>query len=55
MIVGGHVPEGVGFRVTGRAALEVGTPHHARLKQRFPWARAAVVVHVSGIEQVLGT
>ncbi len=55
MIVGGHVPEGVGFRLTGRATLEVGTPHHARVKQRFPWARAAVVVQVSGVEQVLGT
>ncbi len=55
MIVGGHLPEGVGFRLTGRGALEVGTPHHARVKQRFPWARAAVVVHVSGVEQVLGT
>ncbi len=55
MIIGGHVPEGVGFRLAGRATLEVGTAHHARLKQRFPWARAAVVVHVSGVEQVLGT
>jgi hypothetical protein len=55
MIVGGHVPRGVGFRLTGHAELEVGTPHHLRLKQRFPWARAAVVIHVSGVEQVLGT
>ncbi len=54
MIVGGHVPEGVGFRLTGRAELEVDTPHHARLKRRFPWARAAVVLRVNGVEQVLG-
>ncbi len=55
MIVGGHVPEGVGVRLTGRAVLEVGTPHHTRVKQRFPWARAAVVLRVTGVEQVLGT
>jgi hypothetical protein len=55
MIIGGHVPDGVGFRLTGRAELEVGTPHHARVRQRFPWSRAAVVLHVSGVEQVLGT
>lgn len=54
MIVGGHVPDGVGFRLTGRAELEVGTPHHVRIKQRFPWARAAVVLRVTGVEQVLG-
>jgi hypothetical protein len=54
MIIGGHLPEGVGFRLTGMADLEVGTPHHARLQQRFPWSRAAVVFHVRGVEQVLG-
>ena len=54
MIVGGHVPEGIGFRLTGRADLEVGTPNHERVKQRFPWSRAAVVLRVSSVEQVLG-
>ena len=54
MIIGGRVPDGVGFRLTGRAELEAGTPLHARLQQRFPWSRAAVVLHVSGVEQVLG-
>jgi hypothetical protein len=54
MLIGGHVPQGVGYRLTGRAELEVDTPHHVRLKQRFPWSRAAVVLHVSGVEQVLG-
>ena len=54
MIVGGHVPDGVGFRLAGRAELEVGTPNHVRVRQRFPWARAAVVLHVTGVEQVLG-
>lgn len=54
MIVGGHAPQGVGYRLTGRAEIEVGTPHHQRLKQRFPWSRAAVVLRVSGVEQVLG-
>lgn len=54
MIVGGHAPEGVGFRLRGRAELEIGTPRHLRLQKRFPWSRAAVVLHVSGVEQVLG-
>jgi hypothetical protein len=54
MIVGGHVPTAIGYRLTGRAELEVGTPNHQRLKQRFPWARAAVVFRVGAVEQVLG-
>ncbi len=54
MIVGGHLPEGVGFRLTGNASIESGTPNHVRVKHRFPWARAAVVFRVSGVEQVLG-
>lgn len=54
MIVGGHAPAGVGFRLSGRAELEVDGPRHARVRQRFPWARAAVVLHVTGVEQVLG-
>ncbi len=55
MIVGGHVPQGVGFRLTGRAELEIATPNHERVKRRFPWARAAVVLRVDSVEQVLGT
>ncbi len=54
MIVGGHVPDGIGFRLKGRAQLEAGTPNHERVKRRFPWARAAVVLRVESIEQVLG-
>lgn len=54
MIVGGHVPAGVGFRLTGHAGLEVGTSNHQRVRQRFPWARAAVVFRVGSVEQVLG-
>jgi hypothetical protein len=55
MIVGGHVPQGIGFRLIGRAALETGTPNHERVKRRFPWARAAVVLRVDSVEQVLGS
>jgi hypothetical protein len=54
MIVGGHAPQGIGFRLTGRAELEAGTPNHERVKRRFPWARAAVVLRVDSVEQVLG-
>ncbi len=54
MIVGGHLPRAIGFRLTGRAALETGTPNHERVRRRFPWARAAVVLRVDSVEQVLG-
>ena len=54
MILGGRIPDGVGFRLTGRAEIEVDTPRHARLRARFPWSRAAVVLHVASVEQVLG-
>lgn len=54
LIVGAKLPDAAGFRVTGLAELQVGTPDHARMKQRFPWCRAAVVLHVTGVEQVLG-
>ncbi len=54
MIVGGHVPDAVGFRITGHARLEAGTPHHALVQKRFPWCRAAVVLNVTAVEQVLG-
>lgn len=55
MIVGGKIPDGVGYRLTGHAELQTGTELHTRMKQRFPWCRAAVVLHVTAVEQVLGT
>ncbi len=54
MIVGAKQPSGVGFRLRGRAELESGGPVHARLRQEFPWCRAAVVLHVTAVEKVLG-
>jgi hypothetical protein len=55
LIVGARIPDGVGFRVRGTAEFQVDTPYHARMKARFPWCRAAVVLHVRSVEQVLGT
>ena len=54
MIVGAKQPTGTGFRLTGRAELETAGPVHARLRQEFPWCRAAVVLRVTGVEKVLG-
>lgn len=45
---------GTGFRLTGRAEFQSGTPVHEQLKERFPWCRAAVVVRIDRVEKVLG-
>ena len=44
----------LGYRLTGTAEVQVGTPLHDRLKARHSWCRAAVVVHVSNVERILG-
>ncbi len=54
MIIGAKQPSGIGFRLTGRAELVTGGPVHTKLKQDFPWCRAAVVLHVTAVEKVLG-
>lgn len=57
MVIGSksHVPgPGVGFRITGTATLQTDTPIHRRLKARFPWCRAAVVLTVTNVEKILG-
>lgn len=46
--------KGTGFRLTGRAEYQTGTPAHDRLKERFPWCRAAVVMRIDRVEKVLG-
>lgn len=54
MIVGAKQPRGIGFRISGRAELQVGTPAHESLLRDFPWCRAVVLLHVTGVERVLG-
>lgn len=46
--------KGMGFRMAGRAEFQVDTPVHQRLKERFPWCRAAAVVKFEEVEKVLG-
>jgi hypothetical protein len=46
--------KGTGYRLTGQAEFEVGTVIHNRLKERFPWCRAAVLLRIERIEKVLG-
>jgi hypothetical protein len=45
---------GTGYRLTGTARFESGTPAHERLKQDFPWCRAAVLLSLTGVEKILG-
>lgn len=58
MLIGSHLPEengkGVGFRLVGSLEFQSGTPLHEQLKQRFPWCRAAVVMHIVRVDKVLG-
>ena len=54
MILGAKSPKGIGFRMWGRAEFQVGTPVHDQLKASFPWCRAAVLLHVTQVEKVLG-
>ncbi len=54
MILGAKSPKGIGFRMSGRVEFQVGTPVHEQLKRTFPWCRAAVLLHVTRVEKVLG-
>lgn len=54
MILGARIPKGVGFRLSGQAEFQVGTPAHEQLKGAHPWCRAAVLLHVTQVEKVLG-
>lgn len=56
MIIGSkdETGKGTGFRLTGRAEFQTGTPLHERMKLRFPWCRTAVVLHIDRVEKVLG-
>ncbi|HWI60268.1 MAG TPA: pyridoxamine 5'-phosphate oxidase family protein, partial [Symbiobacteriaceae bacterium] len=46
--------KGTGFLLLGQAEFQSDTPVHERLKRRFPWCRAAVVMHINRAEKVLG-
>ena len=51
---GGPGGKALGFRLTGTAELRAGTGLHERLKEKHPWCRAAVVMHVAQVEKILG-
>lgn len=46
--------KGMGFRLTGRAEFQADTPVHEKLKERFPWCRAAVVLKLEKVEKIHG-
>ena len=56
MIIGSRddTGKGRGFRLTGRAEFQTGTALHERMKQRFPWCRTAMLLHIERVEKVLG-
>jgi len=51
--VQGLTYRGTGFLVTGTAKMETEGPDFDRIRARFPWARAALVVTVTGALQTL--
>lgn len=56
MIIGSkdEAGKGTGYHLMGRAEFHSGTALHERMKARFPWCRAAVVLHIERAEKVLG-
>lgn len=52
-VTGKNGGQGTGFLLTGRAAFHFEGPHFQKIKQRFSWARAAVVVKIETTEQTL--
>lgn len=51
-VAGRHGP-GTGFLITGTAEFVASGPEHDSVKERFGWARAAVVVTVETVAQTL--
>ncbi|HEY3366321.1 MAG TPA: pyridoxamine 5'-phosphate oxidase family protein [Symbiobacteriaceae bacterium] len=43
-----------GYRISGTAEVQTGTEIHQRVKAKFPWCRAAVVMRVTGVEKIHG-
>ena len=51
--VEGHRGVGAGFLISGSVAFLKDGPDFAAIKQRFPWARAAVEITVKSVTQTL--
>ncbi len=51
---GGSSGFALGFRLTGTAELQSGHALHERLRAKYPWCRAAVVMRVTDVERILG-
>lgn len=43
---------GGGYRLRGQARFETTGPVYDRIKERFPWARAAVIFHIESVEEL---
>jgi len=51
-VEGNHGP-GIGFLIKGTAAFQTSGSNFEDVKQRFPWARAALVVTITSATQTL--
>lgn len=51
--VEGKNGSGSGYRLTAHAEFHKEGPHFDTIKQKFPWARAALVLDVQGIERLM--
>lgn len=51
--VQGRSYKGTGFYITGKARFENEGPNFEQVKEKFPWARAALVIAVETAEQTL--
>jgi hypothetical protein len=51
--VTGGVGTGIGFRVTGNAEFRYLDSYYELIKSRFDWARAALVITIQRIEQLI--
>ena len=55
LVVGSRIGKAtVGYRLRGTAELQKDTPAGVQVRQRFPWCRAAFVLHVTAVERILG-
>jgi hypothetical protein len=55
LVVGSRVGKStVGFRLSGTAEVGRDHPAYALVKARFPWCRAALVLHVAAVARILG-
>ncbi len=51
--VPGTYSSGKGCAIAGRAEMQTDGPHFSAAKEKFPWARAVMVVHIERVDEQL--